>query len=173
MTIRATQLRTDKKIRKTDMSESNLIIVGINSKGICHMCEKPLPLFDENTEVEHLHCYDNGGTNDYFNLKLACNPCNLQKGNSFDHPINPNAKTEATFQEVVDFLREEIKIEYAFGLSYLSEIVDEEIKTRRSFNKMLSEAYKVAKATYKPSEEDEAMRAEALAVERKKATFKR
>lgn len=47
----------------------------------CAWCQKPIQLNSYYTHVDHIKPLYHGGTNDYYNLVLACSYCNRRKGN--------------------------------------------------------------------------------------------
>ena len=51
--------------------------------GICQYCWNPIP-FEEATR-DHIYPKDLGGSNDSFNLVLACRRCNSNKGNTYPY----------------------------------------------------------------------------------------
>lgn len=53
------------------------------SKGICEYCGDKIP-FHEATK-DHVYPKSLGGSNEDFNLVLACRSCNSKKGNSYPH----------------------------------------------------------------------------------------
>ncbi len=46
----------------------------------CAWCRKPIQLNSYYTHIDHIKPLYHGGTNDYYNLVLACSSCNRRKG---------------------------------------------------------------------------------------------
>ena len=61
-------------------------VIFVRDKGICQIrypeCKVQVP-FEDGT-IDHIIPWSHGGTNDWDNMQLACQPCNAEKGSKYD-----------------------------------------------------------------------------------------
>ena len=58
----------------------------------CYLCSHPVPF--KKDHLEHKTPLSRGGTNEYSNLAIACQKCNLKKNN----------KTEAEYRKEISYV---------------------------------------------------------------------
>lgn len=69
-------------------------------KGRCAWCYKPIPLYTDQTEIDHIVPVKHGGSNDYKNLVIVCHACNQKKGDSeYNIPAYERAMENLTKEE--------------------------------------------------------------------------
>lgn len=70
-------------------------VIFVRDKGVCQIqypgCQVQVP-FEDGT-IDHIRPWAHGGTNDWDNMQLACQPCNAKKGSTYDCEcgLPPNA----------------------------------------------------------------------------------
>lgn len=79
------------------------------SKGICEYCGDKIP-FDQATK-DHVYPRDLGGSNDDFNLVLACRRCNSKKSNIYPY-MNKDGKLPegVTIHDFLSYMYEGVEI---------------------------------------------------------------